>query len=67
MTADRLVPKAREAYDVSKAGYDAGRFSWFELIGAQQHLTDIRVRNIEALRDAHFARAEITKFMKEEL
>jgi cobalt-zinc-cadmium efflux system outer membrane protein len=67
MTAERLVPKALQAYEVSKAGYDAGRFSWLELINAQQHLTAIRVRNIEALRDAHFARAEITKFMKEEL
>ncbi len=67
MTSDRLLPKAQEAYDVSKAGYDAGRFSWFELIGAQQHLADIRVRNVEALRDAHFARAEIKQFMNEEL
>ena len=67
MTADRLVPKAREAYDVSKTGYGAGRFSWFELINSQHHLAEIRVRHIEALRDAHFARAEITKFMEEEL
>jgi len=67
MTAERLVPKAQEAYDVSKAGYEAGRFSWVELIGAQQYLAEIRVRNVEALRDAHFAQAEIKKFMKEEL
>jgi len=67
MTAERLVPKAQEAYDVSKAGYEAGRFSWVELIGAQQHLAEIRVRNVEALRDAHFAQAEIKQFIKEEL
>jgi len=67
MTASRLVPKARQAYDVSRAGYDAGRFSWLELISSQQHLAEIRVRNIEALRDAHFAWAEISKYMEEEL
>lgn len=67
MTAERLLPKARQAYEVSKAGYDAGRFSWFELINAQHHLAEIRVRHIEALRDAHVARAEITRFLEEEL
>lgn len=67
MISDRLVPKAREAHEVSRSGYQAGRFSWFELIKAQQYLAEIRVRHIEALRDAHFARAEVAKFMKEEL
>ena len=65
--AEQLVPKAQEAYEVIKAGYEAGRFSWVELIRAQQHLADVRVRNVEALRDAHFAQTEIKKFMKEEL
>ena len=62
---DSLMPKAEQAYELSQAGYEAGRFSWFELINAQQHLTDIRIRHIEALKDAHLAWAEITKFMKE--
>jgi cobalt-zinc-cadmium efflux system outer membrane protein len=65
MVHDSLMPKAEQAYELSKAGYEAGRFSWIELISSQQHLADIRIRHIEALRDAHFARAEITKFMKE--
>lgn len=67
MTSGRLEPKAREAYELSKRGYEAGRFSWYELINAQHHLAEIRVRSIEALRDAHFARAEISEFMEEEL
>ena len=65
MTRDSLTPKAETAYELSKAGYDAGRFSWFELINAQHHLASIRVRYIEALRDAHLARAEIFRFMQE--
>jgi cobalt-zinc-cadmium efflux system outer membrane protein len=66
MTNDRLTPKAEKAYALSKAGYEAGRFSWFELINAQHHLAAIRVRHIEALRDAHLARAEISRFMQED-
>ena len=65
MTHNNLMPKAEQAYVLSRAGYDAGRFSWFELITAQQHLAAIRIRYIEALKDAHLARAELSKFMQE--
>lgn len=67
MTRDQLIPRAERAYALSKAGYDVGRFSWIELIATQQHLTEIRIRQIEALKSAHLARAEITRFMKEEI
>ena len=65
MTRDRLTPKAEKAYELSRVGYDAGRFSWFELINAQQHLAEIRIRYIEALKDAHLARAEVSKFLEQ--
>ncbi len=64
---NRLIPKAEQAHELSRTGYDAGRFSWLELIEAQQNLADIRIRYIESLRDAHLARAKIYKFMKEEI
>ena len=41
MTRDQLKPKAEKAYELCRAGYDAGRFSWFELINAQHHLADL--------------------------
>ncbi len=62
---DKLIPKAEKAYELSRAGYDAGRFSWFELIAAQQHLAEIRVRRIEALQSAHQIRAAISKYTEE--
>ena len=65
LTKENLIPKATQAHNLSRAGYDVGRFSWLELIAAQQKLADIRVRYIESLRDAHRARAQIYKFMKE--
>ncbi|MDF7798646.1 TolC family protein [Pontiellaceae bacterium B1224] len=65
MTRDKLIPKAEQADALSQAGYEAGRYSWFERITSRQHLAEIRIRQIEALKDAHIARAEITRFMKE--
>jgi cobalt-zinc-cadmium efflux system outer membrane protein len=65
LTRTRLIPKAEQAYRLSKAGYEAGRYSWLELIASQQHLTEIRVREIDALKDAHLARAKIYNYMKE--
>uniref|UniRef100_UPI003569FBE6 TolC family protein n=1 Tax=Pontiella sp. TaxID=2837462 RepID=UPI003569FBE6 len=65
MTRDQLIPKAERAYALSKSGYDVGRFSWMERIATQQHLAEIRIRYIEALREAHLALAEISRFMQE--
>lgn len=65
MGRTRLIPKAEQAYALSRAGYEAGRFSWLELIAAQQHLADIRIGYIEALKEAHLARIEILKFKAE--
>ena len=65
MTRDMLMPKAEKAYALSREGYDVGRFSWFELINAQQHLAGIRVRYIESVRDAQTARSEVNNFIQE--
>lgn len=65
MTRDQLIPKAQRAYALSRAGYDVGRYSWVELIATQQHLAKIRIRYIEALKKAHLAHADITRFMQE--
>jgi len=61
MGRQKLIPKAVQAYELSRAGYEAGRFSWLELIAAQQRLAKIRIGYIEALKDAHLARIEILK------
>lgn len=56
---DELIPMAERAYELSRSGYEAGRFSWYELIAAQQHLADIRIRFIDAFKEAHFIHASI--------
>jgi cobalt-zinc-cadmium efflux system outer membrane protein len=65
MGQKNLIPKAEQAYELSRAGYEVGRFSWLELIAAQQHLADIRIGYIDALKEAHLARIEILKLKAE--
>ncbi|MBT8046146.1 MAG: TolC family protein [Pontiella sp.] len=61
MGKQKLIPKAEQAYELSREGYRAGRFSWMELIAAQQHLVEIRLQYIDVLKEAHLARLEILK------
>jgi cobalt-zinc-cadmium efflux system outer membrane protein len=65
LSKKELIPKAEQAYELSRKGYETGRFSWLELIAAQQNLAEIRINHIETLREAHLIRAELSKFMKE--
>lgn len=65
LTRDKLMPKAEQAYALSSEGYEAGRFSWLELISAQQRLAEIRIRYIENLLTVHQIEAELMKFRKE--
>jgi cobalt-zinc-cadmium efflux system outer membrane protein len=65
LTREKLIPKAEEAYQLCRTGYETGRYSWVELIRSQQHLAEIRVREIEALKAAHLTRAKLYRYMKE--
>lgn len=60
-----LIPAAEKAYELSLNGYEAGRFSWIELIAAQQNLAEIKISYIEYLREAQLIRADLSKFIKE--
>jgi len=58
----RMLPMAEAAYALSRTGYDAGRYSWLELLAAQQNLAGIRIRYIEAILVAQKASAELNNF-----
>ncbi len=58
----RIIPRAEQAYELSRRGYDAGRYSWMELLAAQQNLAGIRIRYIEAQLAALRASAELSHF-----
>ena len=58
-----LLPKATRGYELSREGYEAGRYSALEVIIAQQHFTETNIRYIESLLDARLALAEMTKYI----
>jgi outer membrane protein, heavy metal efflux system len=58
----RMLPMAEHAYELSRKGYDAGRYSWLELVKTQHDLAAFRVRYIEALLVAHKASAQLDQF-----
>ncbi len=63
--SDHLLPKVREAYALSRQGYEAGRYSWLELIASQQHLAEVRIRQVDALLAVHRIEAELSKYRKD--
>ncbi len=67
MVRDNLIPKAEKAYELSRIGYESGRFSWLELIAAQQRLADIRITYIETLNEAHLEWITILKLTTKEI
>ena len=58
----RIIPKAEQAYALSRKGYEAGRYSWMELLEAQQNLAGIQIQYIEAVLEAQKAAATLTQF-----
>ncbi len=59
---NHILPMAEQAYVLSRRGYDAGRYTWMELLTTQQNLADIRIRYVETLLNAQKALAELSKF-----
>lgn len=61
-----LLPKAEKIYELSRVGYEAGRYSSIELIMVRQNLSKTRLRHIDAVRNAQLAQAKLTPFMSGE-
>jgi len=58
----RIIPKAEQAYALSRKGYEAGRYSWMEMLAAQQNLAGFQIQYVEAVLDAQKAAATLTRF-----
>ncbi len=56
---ETILPQAQEAFDAVNEGYSAGRFSYLEVVDAQNTLIESKLRFIEALATAQQAVAEI--------
>lgn len=56
-----VLPRAREAYRGVRRGYARGLFRNVDVLDAQRRLFELRLREIEALRQYHVAEAELER------
>ena len=62
-----LLPRAEEALRAARRGYDLGAFSYLEVSESLRTLSTIRVREVEVLRDLHFALAALDRLASRDL
>lgn len=58
---ERMIPKAEEALDFTRRGFEASRFAYGALALAQQTLSDLRERAIEAAARYHTMSIELAR------
>lgn len=58
---ERLIPTAEKAFGQAREGYDAGRFSYLEVLDAQRTLFDARKQYHLALQRYHTSRAQLER------
>jgi outer membrane protein TolC len=56
---DEVLPAARRAVDLSTAGYEAGKFTYLEVLDAQRSLSSAMQTYVEALVEYRKARADL--------
>lgn len=56
-----VIPRAESALSNARAGYARGAFTYLEVFSAQAALFDFRAKEVDALRRAHFAKAEFDR------
>ena len=64
---NEAVPQAQTALEQTQNGYERGRFSFLELLTAQQELLDLRAAAIDAAADYHRLLAELERVTSEPL
>lgn len=64
---NEAIPQAQTALDQTQAGYERGRFSFLELVTAQQDLLQVRAGVIDAAADFHRLLAELERITNEPL
>ncbi len=58
---ETILPQAQEAFEGVRRGYAQGLFRNVDVLDAQRTLFELRIREIEAVRAYHEARAELEK------
>jgi cobalt-zinc-cadmium efflux system outer membrane protein len=58
---DQLLPRAKAALREARRGYDAGAFSYQEIVEAQRILNQLNERHVRVLRTLHVAYASLDR------
>lgn len=56
-----ILPSAQSAFDAASKGFNAGKFSFLDVLDAQRTLFNAKSKYIQVLLDAHQALAEINR------
>jgi cobalt-zinc-cadmium efflux system outer membrane protein len=57
-----LLPRAESALTAARRGYELGAFSYLEISESLRTLSELRLREVEVLRELHAARAMLEKY-----
>jgi cobalt-zinc-cadmium efflux system outer membrane protein len=49
LLGDRVLPQARDALEIARAGFEGGKFGYLDLLDAQRSLLETESRRVEAL------------------
>jgi outer membrane protein, heavy metal efflux system len=61
--ADEVVPGAQSAFEAARIGFEAGKFSFLEVLDAQRTLILAKTQKLKALEQTHRAAAEIDRLL----
>ncbi len=64
---DNILPAAKKAFALAREGYNAGKFSYLEVLDAQRTLYSSRAEYQDTLRNYHRSRAEVERLTSEHL
>lgn len=58
-----ILPKAQRVFDAAVTGFEAGKFSFLDVLDAQRTLLQIRTQYIQALYDRYRAVADLGRYV----
>lgn len=64
---DNILPDAKQAYALSKQGYQSGKSAYLDVLDAQRTLTEARFQYVEALKEYHNQRAAVERLTAKHL
>lgn len=62
-----ILPAATKAFELSRQGYQAGRFPYLEVLDAQRTLVDAQLQHVASLKQYHIMNAQVDRLIARHL